>query len=110
MAKIISKNLDTPDKTWTFLDGSRRSVITLGSVAIGRGEYLPGWQWSKHVGPMAGKESQSHIGFIISGKMVIKDSDGKEMTVGPNEGFEVGLGHDAWVLGNESCIAMDLNI
>jgi hypothetical protein len=39
--------------------------------------------------------------------MMIKNSNGGEMMVGAGEAFEVGPGHDAWVEGNETCIALD---
>ncbi len=107
MTDIIAKNLETSENSRTFLDGSKRTVVILESVAIGRGEYLPGWQWSKHAGAQTGKASESHIGYIISGSMVSKGSDGAEVTVGPGDAFEVQPGHDAWVLGNEPCIALD---
>tara|TARA_Y100000310_G_C20516984_1_gene731672 strand:+ start:295 stop:444 length:150 start_codon:yes stop_codon:yes gene_type:complete len=39
--------------------------------------------------------------------MIIKGKDGKEVKVNPGEAFEVQPGHDAWVIGKESCIALD---
>ncbi|OGH44530.1 MAG: hypothetical protein A3I49_01460 [Candidatus Levybacteria bacterium RIFCSPLOWO2_02_FULL_37_11] len=104
---INTKNLEKSDNTRTFLDGSKRSVVILDSVAIGKGEYLPGWRWSKHVGPQTGKPSEAHIGLVISGQFVIKAPDGKETTVGPGDAFESGPNHDAWVLGDKLCIALD---
>ena len=107
MTNITANNLDSADKSWTFLDGSKRTAVILDSVAVGRGEYLPGWQWSKHVGAQTGKKSQAHVGYILSGKMVIKGADGKEVTVGPGDAFEVQPGHDGWVVGDEPCVALD---
>ncbi|MFA5812269.1 MAG: cupin domain-containing protein [bacterium] len=107
MADIIAKRLDSAGDTRTFLDGSRRSVVVLGSMAIGRGEYLPGWRWSLHAGPQTGKGSAAHIGYVLSGRMVVRGASGQEVTVGPGEAFEVQPGHDAWVIGDEPCIALD---
>jgi len=101
-------NLNHSKLSWTFLDGSKRTAVILKSVAIGQGEYLPGWRWSKHAGAMTGKQSEAHIGYIVSGKMTIKSPDGTEMKVGPGDAFEIGPGHDAWVDGDEPCIALDL--
>tara|TARA_Y100000310_G_C20516984_1_gene731671 strand:+ start:80 stop:298 length:219 start_codon:yes stop_codon:yes gene_type:complete len=50
---------DNSELSWTFLDGSKRTAVTLKTVSIGKGEYLPGWQWSKHVGAKTGKKSES---------------------------------------------------
>ena len=105
--KLLAKCLDCADRSWMFLDGSTRVAVVLESVAIGRGEYLPGWRWSVHVGAKSGKVSAAHIGYVLSGQMAICSSDGKEIIVSPGEAFEIGPGHDAWVVGNEPCVALD---
>jgi uncharacterized cupin superfamily protein len=107
MSGITVKNLEHADEPRTFLDGSKRTMVVLKTAAIGRGEYLPGWRWSEHAGPQTGKGSEAHIGYILSGYMVVKAPDGEEVTVGPGDGFEVAPGHDAWVMGDEPCIAFD---
>jgi hypothetical protein len=103
----LAKSLDNGDNSWTFLDGSKRTAVILASVAIGRGEYRPGWRWSSHVGAQTGKTSMAHIGYVVSGRMAVRGADGKEITVGPGEAFEVGPGHDAWVVGDKPCVALD---
>jgi hypothetical protein len=90
-----------------FLDGSCRSDTLLRSARIGFGTYQVGWKWSLHAGPQTGKSSGNHIGYILSGRMVVRDSAGIEREVGPGQAFEVGPGHDAWVIGSESCTALD---
>lgn len=105
--KASAKSFDHADRSWTFLDGSKRTAVILDSVVIGRGEYLPGWRWSLHVGRQTGKTSAAHIGCILSGQMAIRLPDGQEITVMPGEAFEVEPGHDAWVVGNEPCVALD---
>ncbi len=104
---ILSKNIDSKEKSWTFLDGSTRTAVILKTVVIGKGRYLPGWRWSRHAGPMTGKIFQTHIGLIVSGKMNVKSPEGKEKMIGPGDAFEIGPAHDAWVLGDEPCIALD---
>ncbi len=103
----IAKNLSPGDKSQTFLDGSKRSVVILDSIIIGRGEYLPGWKWSLHVGKQTNKPSAAHTGYILSGHMTIKSADGLQIDIGPGDAFEVLPGHDAWVTGNETCVALD---
>jgi hypothetical protein len=104
---IIAKSLAEPDKSRTCIDGSVRSAVRLRSAAIGLGTYQPGWKWSLHAGSQAGKPSENHVGYIISGKMVVQDASGFEMEIGPGEAFELAPGHDAWVVGESPCIALD---
>jgi len=101
------KNLASPDATWTFLDESERSAVRFERVAIGRGIYRPGWRWSEHVQPLAGKEADEHIGYVISGRMGVRTKDGAEVEVGPGDAFVVSAGADAWVVGDEPCVALD---
>ena len=39
--------------------------------------------------------------------MVIRGTDGTEVLVGPGDAFEAPPGHDARVVGDELCIALD---
>ncbi len=39
--------------------------------------------------------------------MRIQSADGQETVVHPGEAFEVGAGHDAWVVGDTPCVALD---
>lgn len=91
----------------TFLDGSKRSRVKLETAAIGVGTYHPGWRHSEHTAPQSGKASQHHIGYILSGWMAIQAKDGTQAILGPGHAFEVAPEHDAWVVGDESCIAFD---
>ena len=101
------KNLASPDASWAFLDGSERVAVVLSSCALGRGVYLPGWRWSEHARPLSEADSAEHIGYVISGRMAVRSRDGLEVEVGPGEAFLAAPGHDAWVLGDEPCVALD---
>jgi mannose-6-phosphate isomerase-like protein (cupin superfamily) len=107
MNDLIAKSLQTPDGSDVFLDDSRRGRITLATVVVGRGVYRPGWRWSAHVRPMVGHASEAHVGYIISGRMVVRAPDGAQVELGPGDAFEAPPGHDAWVVGDEPCVALD---
>ena len=104
---LMKNSAGQADLKTDFLDGSSRNAVILQSCAIGMGTYHPGWRWSLHVGAMTGKPSQRHIGFILSGKMMVRDSEGNEWLVKAGEAFEVSENHDAWVVGDTACVAMD---
>ena len=41
------------------------------------------------------------------GRMGIRMSDGTEGEIGPGDVASIAPGHDAWVVGDEPCIAVD---
>ena len=82
-------------------------MVELRSTTVGLATYQPGWKWSLHVGQQTGKPSENHIGYIISGYMIIRDSTGFEKEIGPGDAFEVTPEHDAWVVGSTPCTALD---
>ena len=107
MAGVISAAADNRDTRRVFLDGSTRSHALLRSVAVGLGVYQPGWRWSRHAGPQTSKPSENHVGYVLSGAMMIQDTEGREERVGPGFAFEIEAGGDAWVVGSEPCTALD---
>ena len=106
-SNIVIGNPAKSENVRKFFDGSIRAVTSLRSATIGWGTYNPGWKWSLHAGVQTGKTSENHIGYIISGRMIVQDSSGIEIEIGPGDAFEVGPDHDAWVIGGEPCIALD---
>lgn len=104
---IVKENPNNANNTRIFIDGSTRSYAALRTAAIGFGTYQPGWQWSLHAGPQVGKDSENHIGYILSGRMMVKDPFGNETEIEAGCAFEIAPGSDAWVIGDEPCIALD---
>jgi quercetin dioxygenase-like cupin family protein len=45
--------------------------------------------------------------YIISGRMKVVMDDGTEDEYGPGDTTVVPPGHNAWVVGNEPCVAID---
>lgn len=107
---LEKKSLQQPDEVRTFKDGKGKvAVFCVGDHAVGRAEFEPGWRWSLHVKPMAGTDScqASHTGMILEGRMVVKMDDGSQMEYGPGDVFYMPPGHDAWVVGQQRCVALD---
>ncbi|MFF0274266.1 cupin domain-containing protein [Streptomyces sp. NPDC004330] len=110
MTGIVRRNFDAADETRPFEDGKGRLDLLHGERGpVGRAVFEPGWQWSKHVGPIAGTEScqASHVGYVVSGRMKVVMDDGESAEYGSGDYMEVQPGHDAWVLGDEACVAVD---
>ncbi|HEY8786459.1 MAG TPA: cupin domain-containing protein [Candidatus Limnocylindria bacterium] len=110
-ATLQKKSLDQPDETRPFKAKGKVQIVKLGSVNVGRGTFEPGWRWSEHVKPIAGTESceAAHTGYCISGRMTVRMDDGTEDSVGPGDAFTIAPGHDAWTVGNESCVLLDFS-
>jgi len=104
---IVANYIGESENSRSFIDGSSRSVASLRTAVVGLGTYQPGWKWSLHAGPQTGKPSENHIGYVVSGNIVVRDSSGVERNVGAGEAFEVSPGHDAWVEGDVPCVALD---
>jgi mannose-6-phosphate isomerase-like protein (cupin superfamily) len=102
------RNLDNPDETRKFNHGEM-GVVTVAGAVVGRAVFQPGWRWSEDVKPIAGTESceAAHTGYIISGRMHVKMDDGTEDDLGPGDAFVASPGHDAWVVSDEACVALE---
>src|SRR5262245_24764155 len=102
------KNLAKPDESRPFPKG-KIDVVKVGDLTFGKATFQPGWKWSECVKPIAGTKScmVNHNGYILSGKMHIRMDDGSEVELGAGDVFVCPPGHDAWVPGNEPCVAYD---
>ena len=103
------KNLNSPDETRPFEGKGKADVSNLGGKAVGRAVFEPGWKWSDNVKPIAGTDSceVAHLGYCMSGHMRVRMDDGSEADIGPGDVFAIPPGHDAEIVGEESCVMLD---
>jgi hypothetical protein len=106
---LAQKNLNKPDETRQFQGKGSIAVVTIGDITVGRGTFEPGWKWSSNVKPIAGTDScqSNHTGYVLSGRMVVKANDGTQIEYGPGDVMVAPPGHDAWIVGNETCVVID---
>ena len=106
---VTARNLDTPDQKRTYTHGGLH-LVSLDGVTIARGSYAPGWRWSADVKAEAGTEScqVTHTGYVLSGRLAIRTDDGEEMELGPGDAHVVGPGHEAWVVGDDPVVIIDV--
>jgi quercetin dioxygenase-like cupin family protein len=106
----LQKNLDSPDETRTFENG-KVQVTTLGNFSASRFTLEPGWRWSENVKPIVGTDSCQvlHTGYQVSGRLHVRLEDGPEEEVGPGEAYVTPPGHDAWVVGDEPVVTVDMS-
>jgi hypothetical protein len=105
---LDAKSFDTPDETRTFASG-KLDIVEIGGTAIGRATFQPGWKWSESVKPIAGTNSckAQHLGYFVSGSMTVVMDDGTRLTYKAGDVMSIPPGHDAWIEGNEPCVAID---
>jgi mannose-6-phosphate isomerase-like protein (cupin superfamily) len=107
--KMQIKNMSQPDELRTF-DKGKVELTTLGGVTFGRATLLPGWKWSTCVKPIAKTKSceAAHLQYIVSGRMAVVMDDGSQMEFSTGDMALIPPGHDAWVLGNDPLVAIDI--
>jgi EutQ-like cupin domain len=97
----IRKSLDYPEEVRPVKNG-RVEVVHLRDITAMRATLDPGWKWSESVKPIAGTNSceVAHMGYLVSGRVMIKMDDGSEVEFKAGDVGVITPGHDAWVVGN----------
>ncbi|HLJ94340.1 MAG TPA: cupin domain-containing protein [Gemmataceae bacterium] len=110
MAQMQKKNLARPDEKRDFPLGWLE-LVTLGGVTFGRGTFQPGWRWSTSVKPVVKTSScqAPHLQYHVSGRLHVVMEDGTEMEFGPGDVSLLPPGHDAWVIGDEPAVVLDIS-
>lgn len=105
---LTQKSFDMPDEVRRFERGYLE-VVTVGEHTVARAHFEPGWRWSEHVKPVAQTELclVEHFGYVVSGRMTIRTSDGTEAEFKTGDIMAIKPGHDAWVVGDTPCVLVD---
>jgi hypothetical protein len=108
-SQLQSQDFSKPQEVRQFPKG-KVELITLGGITFGQATFEPGWRWSTHVKPIAGTNTcqAAHTGVQLSGTMHIKMDDGTELDLGPGQVVNIPPGHDAWVVGHEPVVFLDI--
>lgn len=103
------KSFNTPDETRTP-PKTKVEVVKIGDNTLMRTTFEPGWKWSEHIKPTVGTDSCQvhHLVYAISGQMKAVMDDGTEIEVGPGDVADIPSGHDAWVVGDEPVVGIDI--
>jgi len=109
MAGLSIKSFNSPDEVRPFIANGHADVVSLESGVVMHAFFEPGWKWKADVGPKAETHTceAPHLLYCISGRMRIVMDDGSEGEVGPGDAAYIAPGHDAWVVGDETCEVVD---
>lgn len=110
MTSITTKSLNSPDQTTTPFEKGKIETVTVAGVTLLRETLQPGWKWSEHVKPVVKTEScqKRHLKYIISGRQKVVMNDGTEVELVPGDFAVIEPGHDAWVVGNEPNVLLEM--
>ena len=108
--RLEAKPLDAPTEA-RRVGNAEITVGTVGDATITREVMKPGWRWSTDVKPVVGTDlcRALHQLFIVSGRLYVVMEDGAELEVGTGDAVVIPPGHDAWVVGDEPCEAVDFS-
>jgi len=108
--KMEKKSLAKPDETRSF-DKGRVELVTVNDVTFGRMTLQPGWRWSTCVKPLVHTHSceAAHLAYHISGRLHVVMDDGSAQEFGPGDVAHIPPGHDAWVVGNDPVVIVDIS-
>jgi hypothetical protein len=104
------KNLAEPDELRVF-DKGRLELVSLGGVTFGRATFQPGWRWSTSVKPLVNTSNceAPHLQYHISGRLHVVMDDGSQEEFGPGDVSLLPPGHDAWVVGEDPAVVIDIS-
>ncbi len=108
--KLQKKSLSDPDEKRSFQKG-HVELATVGEVTFGRATLQPGWKWSTCVKPLVHTESceAPHLQYHVAGRLHVVMDDGSEEEFGPGDVSMIPPGHEAWVVGEEPVVVVDIS-
>ena len=110
MQNLIKKNFDSPDDSGHPSERLSMDVVEINGKKLHRVTAQPGWKWSIDLKPVAKTDScqMDHLLYMISGGMVVRMDDGKELEYGPGDLAAIPPGHDGWGIGDEPTIWLEI--
>ena len=103
------KSMSSPDEVRSFPKG-KVELVKVEGVTFGLATFEPGWKWSTSVKSIVKTDScqAAHTQYVISGHIRVGMDDGTEFEYGPGDVGVIPPGHDAWVVGNEPVVGLDI--
>jgi len=108
---IIKKSFTSPGETKKPFAKGIIETVAIGGLVVSRETLEPGWKWSEHVKPIVNTEScqKYHVKYFLSGRQKVVMNDGTEFEFGPCDLAIIQPGHDAWVVGDEPNVLLELS-
>jgi len=106
------KSFEKPDNLQE-LPGLRLESVQLGTFQVHRMTFKPGWRWTDSLPDIMGTDTCEFahpVWMVLSGRFAVQMNDGRLQEYGPGDLGMIPPGHDAWVVGDEPVVAIDIQM
>ena len=103
-AGMQKRNIGKPDEIMrSGVDGLiRKEIVALQGVEARRVTFDVGARTAKTC-------LLPHVAYVLSGQLGVRMTDGSEEIYGPEDVMMLPPGHDAWTVGNQPCVFVELS-
>jgi quercetin dioxygenase-like cupin family protein len=105
MAGIQRRSFDAADEELSLGDKAGGTAVNVAGFTAKRAIFEPGWRWTEHVS--AELCTTRHVGYVVSGQLRVVLDNGSEEEIRQGDVVVIEPGHDAWTVGEESCVFVD---
>jgi class 3 adenylate cyclase len=108
--QLHHRSLDHPDETRPLGHGTG-SYVEIAGLVVGRAVLEPGWRWSTDIKPTVGTRwcEIHHLQVVLAGRFAVRMEDGHQHVFEANDVVDIPPGHDAWVVGDEPLVILDMS-
>jgi hypothetical protein len=111
MDAFTRRNFAQPDEVMDY-PAARMELVSIGDHLAWRLTCEPGWRYSQSMGPVDGSDlcQGEHLFMLVtSGRLAVQMEDGAQMEYGPGDVGSVPPGHESWVVGDETVVAIGID-
>lgn len=108
--RLEARTMDKPDETKNATR-CKVEVVKMQGRTFTRFTFLPGFRWSKDMGPLMGLDRcpGTHFTYQVSGQLGVEMADGTKAVLHGGEAQVIPPGHEVWVIGNEPFVAVTID-
>lgn len=110
MTDLMRKSFAQPDESQEF-PRVKMDFVRVNDWNAYRFTFEPGWRWTEHAAPYAETETcqdEHPLWMVLSGRFAVQMDDGRKEEFGPGDIGFLPPGHDAWVIGDEPVVAIEI--
>jgi len=102
--------MDKPDETKNA-PHCKVEITRMQGRIFTRFTFLPGFRWSKDMGPLMGTDRcpGTHFSYQVSGQLGVEMADGTKAVLVGGQAQVIPPGHEVWVIGNEPFVAVTID-